>query len=825
MSTVGGTNPSNPGMEHFLKDLRFGIRNLLRSPGFTVPAVLALALGIGATTAIFSVVDGVVLRPLPYEEPHRLVMLWEANHQKSLEHEPLSPVNFMDYRALGQVFSDAAAWWRPDVTLRDEQQEPVRVTTIEVSGNFQAVMGVRPVLGAGFPSDGPFHSRDRLVLVSHRLWRTRFKSDAAIVGKLIRMNDNHYQVAGVMPPGFHFPGDTDLWYRLVWDLTQHSRAAHFMEAVGRLAPGRTIEEAQRELDALTARLRREHVRTNDGWGARVVELHREIVGFFRPALFILLGAVGLLLLIACINVASLLLARAAARAREVAVRAAIGASRRRLVTQFLTESLLVAAAAAALGVALAAGGIRALAALTPIDVPRLASVAIDGRILLFAVGLTVVTAVVFGLVPAFLASRADVQQTLKDGGRTGGGSRATGRLHRGLVVAEVGLAVMLLVGAALLVQSVRRLMAEDPGFRPEGVVTMNLQLSGAAYEKWPDTARLHSSIVESLREQPGVTAAGSANFLPLAPGWRVPFLIRGAEPPRQGEEPTAQYHSISEGYFDALGTAIVRGRGFSTHDTAESRGVVIVNETLARTYFGGKDPVGQTIMSLSRQIGPLGRSLMTARDHEVIGVVRDVKNTALQTATEPALYHTQRQFPFRSMFVAVRGADRARLVAALKETLRRADPGLPMADVHTLDQVLGAAINQPRFLMFLMGAFAVFALGLAALGIYGVLSYAVAQRRQEIAIRMALGAQPGGVLWLVLRQGLLLTVAGSAAGILAAWLAARALAAVLFGVAPGDPPALAGATALALVVALIACVLPAWRASRLDPLAALRADA
>jgi putative ABC transport system permease protein len=823
-STLGGTNPSKGGMEHLLKDLRFGLRNLLRVPGFTIPAVLALACGVGATTAIFSLVDGVVLRPLPYEDPERLVMLWETNREKSLEHEPVSPVNFMDYRALRQVFSDVAAWWRPDVTLRDEHQEPVRVTTVEVSGNFQSVMGVRPILGQGFPAGGPFYSRDRMVLISHRLWRTRFNSNPDIVGKQIRMNDNQHEVAGVMPPRFHFPGDTDLWTRLVWDLTQHSRAAHFMEAVARLAPGQSLWDAQRELDALTGRLGREHARTNGGWGARAIELHHEVVGFFRPALFVLLGAVGLLLVIACINVASLLLARAASRAREVAVRAAIGATRLRLVQQFLTESLLVAGASAVLGVAFAAGGIRAVAALTPIDVPRLESVTIDTRVLLFAIGLTFTTAVLFGLLPALVASRADVQQTLKEGGRTQGTGRAAGNIHRSLVVAEVALAVMLLVGAALLVQSVRRLTAEDPGFRPQGVITMNLQLSGAAYAQWPDVSRFHSLIVESLRDRPGVTAAGSSNFQPLAPGWRIPFLIRGAARPNPGEEPTAQYHSVSEGYFEALGAPIVRGRDFSPHDTAESRGVVIINETLARKYFPAEDPVGRTIRSLTTNIGPLGRSLMTERDHEVIGVVRDIKNTALQVSTEPALYHTQRQFPFRSMFVAVRGNDPAQVVTALKDTLRRADPGLPLADLRTLEEVLGTAVDQPRFLMFLMSAFAVFALGLAALGIYGVLSYAVAARRQEISIRMALGAQPGGVVWLVLRQGLLLTIVGSVAGVAAAWLAARALAAVLFGVAPGDPAALAGAIATALGVALIACLVPAWRASRVDPLAALRTD-
>jgi putative ABC transport system permease protein len=812
-------------MDHLLKDLRFGARNLLRSPGFTLPAVAALALGIAAATTIFSVVDAVVLRPLPYAEPERLVTIWETNQEKSLEHEPISPVNFMDYRALSQVFTDAAAWWRPDVTLRDDRQEPVRVTTVEVSGNFQAVLGVQPILGAGFPANGPFYSRgDLAVLISHRLWRTRFAGDPDIVGKQLRMNSSQYQVLGVMPPGFHYPGDTDVWQRLVWDLTQHSRAAHFMESVARLAPGRTAAEAQREIDALTARLARENPRTNGGWSGRVIELHREVVGFFRPALFVLLGAVGLLLLIACINVASLLVARAASRAREVAVRSAIGATRRRLVAQFLTESLLMAGVSAILGVALAAAGVRALVALTPIDVPRLDTVSIDGRVQLFAIAATCGTAIVFGLLPALFASRTNVQQSLSESGRSLTGGRAAGRAHRALVVAEVALAVMLLVGAALLIRSVSLLMSEDPGVRPSGALSASLQVSGPAYSEWPNVSRLHSRVVEQLREQPGVKAVGSANFLPLAPGWRVPFRIHGAEQPRPGEEPTAQYHSVSEGYFAALGATILEGRDFNTHDDEASRGVVIVNETLARKYFGGDDPVGRTIISLSTAIGPLGRSLKTTREHEIIGVVADVKNTALQAATEPALYHTQRQFPFRSMFVVVRGDDPGRLAAALKETVTKTDPGLPIADVRTLDDVLGAAVDQPRFLMFLMSAFAVFALALAALGIYGMLSYAVAQRRQELSIRIALGAQSAGVVWLVLRQGMILTLAGSVAGVAAAWLAARALAAVLFGVRPYDPAALVGAAALAVVVALAACLVPAVRAARVDPLTALRAD-
>jgi putative ABC transport system permease protein len=503
-------------MTDLLQDLRYGFRNLLKTPAFTIAATLALGLGIGATTAIFSVVNGVVLKPLPYGEPERLVALWEANHEKNLTHEPVSPVNFMDYRALSQVFSDAAAWWRPEVTLRDEAREPVTVNTIEVSGNFQAVLGVSPTLGAGFPDD-VFYSRDRVVMMSHRLWQSRFSSDPAIVGKTIRLNDDTYTVAGVMPAGFNFPGDTDLWYRLVWDLTRHSRGAHFMEAVARMRPGVTVAAAQRELDALTGRLGGEFVSTNRGWRARAIGLHEEIVGYFRSALYVLLAAVGLLLLIACINVASLLLARAAARAREVALRAAIGATRQRLIRQFLTESVVLAVGGGLVGVALAVGVMRGIVVATPIEVPRLGQVGIDARVLLFAAAIALATTVVFGLLPALFMSRVDLQQGLREGSR-GSGAHASGRTHRVLVTAEVALAVMLLAGAGLLVRSVVRLTAEDPGFRPSGVMTTGIQLTGAAYGRWPEVEQFHSSLVEALQHQPGIEAAGASNFLPLAPG-------------------------------------------------------------------------------------------------------------------------------------------------------------------------------------------------------------------------------------------------------------------------------------------------------------------
>jgi putative ABC transport system permease protein len=658
--------------------------------------------------------------------------------------------------------------------------------------------------------------------VSHRLWQTRFSGAPDLVGRTLRLNDTNYAVGGIMPAGFNFPGDTDIWLRLGWDLARHSRGAHFMESVARLKPGVPIAQAQRELDALTARLSTEFTGTNRGWGARAIGLHEEVVGFFRPALFVLLAAVGLLLLIACINVASLLLARAASRAREVAVRTAIGATRQRLVRQLLTESLLLAAAGACLGVGLAVASMKGIAAMTPIRIPRMDQAAVDGRVLLFASLLTVATAIVFGLLPALFASRSDPQQVLKDGGRGQSGGRGRGRAHQALVVAEIALAVMLLVGAGLLLRSVERLTAETPGFSPAGIMTTGVQLSGTAYAQWPQVAQVHSDLLDNLREQPGVQAAGASNFLPLAPGWRVPFLIRGAPAPARGDEPTAQYHSVSDGYFDALGVSVTKGRAFDNRDTPRSRGVVMINDTLARRYFPGVEPVGQTIRSLATGIGPLGRSLMTDREHEVIGVVADVKNSSLQGSVEPALYHAQRQFPFRHMYVLARGPDPVQVSTAIRAAVRRTDPALPPAELRPMDAVIGESIDRPRFLMFLMGVFAVSALALAALGIYGLLSYAVTERQQEISIRMALGAQPAGVMWMVLRQGLTLACLGGAAGLAAAWMASHRISSFLYGIAPGDPVTLASVGALALSIALISCAVPAIRAARLDPLKGLR---
>jgi len=809
--------------DQLLQDVRFGWRLLWRSPGFTLAAVLALALGIGATTAIFSVLDRVVLRPLPYPEADRLTMVWEVNDAKGLTHERISPVNFGDYRGLSQVFDDAAAWWYPQLTLTETGHEPLRVSAIETTPNFLSVIGVQPTLGAGFPK-APFFAREAIAVISHRLWRERFAGDPSIVGKTIALSGPLFTVVGVMPQGFQYPNDTDVWHRMTWDVTQHSRGAHFMESIVRLKSGVTLDAANAELRALTKRLGKENPSTNGDWNARAVPLATEVVGFFKPALFALFGAAAFLLVITCTNVASLLLARATVREREVAVRAAIGASRSRLIRQFLTESVLLAAIGTALGVAVAAVSVRVLVATTPVELPRLAGIGVDGRVLLFAVTLALLTSLAFGVVPAMLMARGDMQRPLKESGRGGDGSGARRRARSTLVVAEIGLAVMLLVGAALLARSFQRLLEQDPGFRPARAVTAKVELP-YSYADFRKIADFYDRLLTSLRAEPGIAVAGASNFLPLEAAWRGPFFIQGRPRPRAGDESVAQHQTIDEEYFRAIGVPLIKGRFFDRRDTAEAPGVVMVNDALARRQWPGEDPVGQSLMSPIRFIGPMGRSLMPQTMFQVVGVVANVKNSTLVRDAEPAIYFNFRQFPFRGLHIVAQGpGDPAQLLAAVRTSVQRLDPNLPLSSLRTLDRIIGDATDRPRALMLLMGVFAALALVLSALGIYSVLSYSVNQRRQELSVRMALGAQPRDVLWLVVKQGLSLATAGGIVGAAGALAIGRALSSLLYGVSAGDITAFSVAIALAVVTALAACLLPARRAAALDPLQGLRAD-
>ena len=822
-----------------LTAIRVAVRQFQQHPTFALVTVLVLGLGTGAATTVFTVVDSVVLRPLPYAEPDRLVTLWDTNTGKGLAHDPISPVNFMDYRAL-PVFKDAAAWWRPGINLVDPGVDPMRVNTIEVSANLFEVLDVKPQIGAGFPAGGPLFSNELVAMISDDLWRSRYSADPGIVGRQLSLNDTPYLIVGVMPPGFHYPDDIDVWQRLRWDLTQHSRAAHFMEAVARLSDGTTFEQAQSAVDTLGQRLQREFARTNTGWGARLVPLLDEQLGYYRPALMVLFGAVALLLVIGVLNVASLLLTRTLSREKEIAVRVALGAAPRQLVTQLMAESLVLSVGGAALGVLATLAALPLVVNLTPVDIPRLDQAGVDLRALGLCLGVVGVTTVIFGLVPALLLLRTQFSTDLKSGER--GSSKGARRIYSVLVAAEVAMACALLVSSALLVRTVGRMMQTPTGVNADSVLTTTVQLTGATVQAprgapigqvWGMVADTHSRILEEIRQQPGVLAAGASNFLPLAVGWRNPFLMEGEPAPaRQEDLPQVQMHSVSEGYFEAMGAQTSRGRTFTAFDGVGSTGVAIVNESFARRHLAGADAVGRVIRMWSTAIGPLGVNLKAAGGRppqegiafEIVGVVGDIRNVPLGQTVEPAIYFSTRQFPFSEVFIAVKAADTSVAQTAIRNALGKVTPDVPMGVAQTWGERMAAKTAEARLLMSILLFFGGLAALLAALGVYGLLSWSVALRTRELAIRLTLGARPSSVGALVIGQSAVLVVSGLVVGMVIIRLAESALARVLFGVTASDATALATAAAFLLVAALAACVPPALRAMRVDPVEGLRAE-
>jgi putative ABC transport system permease protein len=809
-------------------------RQFRHQPTFAWITVLVLGLGTGAAATIFTIVDTVVLRPLPYERPDRLLTIWDTNTAQALSHDPISPVNFMDQRAL-PVFSAAAAWWRPGVNLTDPGLDPVRVSTIEVSANLFEVLGIRPQIGSGFPADPLFLPNEPLAVISDRLWRARYNADPSIVGRQLIFNTIPHRIAGIMPAKFHFPDDVDVWQRLTWDMAQHSRSAHFMEAVARLSDGTSIGEAQAAVDALWIRIVRDFGTSRDspgqGWGSRLIPLLDEQLGYYRPALLILFGAVGLLLLIGVLNVASLLLTRSLAREREIAVRGAMGASPRQIVAQLTAESLVLALAGAILGVVAAAVAMPLVVAFAPGEIPRLDEASVSWPALGLALVIAVVTTVVLSVVPALLLLRGRMAINLKSGER--GSSKGAGRLHSTLVAAEVALACALLVSSALLVRTVRGMMATPVGVQADGSVIATVQLTrnsaaaGGPRAMWQAIAETHARILENLRQQPGVVAAGATNFLPLEIGWRSPFTVVGQPVPADPNDlPQAQFHAVTEGYFEAMGATLVSGRAFTEFDGRENAPVVIVNESFARRYLPNSQ-AGQALRIPVGGVGPLGTNLISqeARSNvEVVGVVRDVRNVPFGQNVEPAYYLPIRQFPFSDVFVAVKSTDTAAGVAALRAAMRTAAPEVPVGAMRTWGERFGDRTSEPRLLMGVLLLFAVLAGLLSALGVYGLFSWSVALRTRELAIRLALGAKPASVGSLVLGRGALLAGAGLLAGFVIVQLARGALSTVLYQVSPGDASSTITAGALLLVAATIACVPPALRAMRVDPVKGLRIE-
>lgn len=819
-----------------LRALRVALRQFRTHPSFALVTVLVLGLGAGAATTVFTIVDSVVLRPLPYRQPDRLVTLWDTNYERGLAHDPISPVNFMDYRAL-PVFADAAAWWRPSVNLVDPGIDPVRVNTIEVSANLFAVLGVGPQIGQGFPVDRFFVPNELIAVISDRLWRTRYSADPSIVGRQLRLDGRPYTVVGVMPPKFHYPDDVDVWQRVVWDYTQHSRAAHFMEAVARLSDGTTMDQARAAVDGLATRLQREFPQTNRAWATRLIPLLDEQLGYYRPALLVLVGAVGLLLVIGCLNVAALLLTRALSRDREMALRVAMGASPRQIVTQLMAEAGVLSVAGGLLGVIATAAALPALVALTPVSIPRLEEASVDLGALVLGLVVVIGTTIVFGLVPALVLLRRAITPDLRSGER--GSSRGPRRIYSVLVVGEVALACALLVASALLVRTVDRMMRTPTGVDADEVAMTSVQLASTAFRDWKLVAETHARIVEQLRQQPGVQFVGGANFLPLEVGWRMPFGIAGEPPPSRPEDaPQAQYHSVSEGYFESLGAPVGAGRTFTAFDTDRTAPVVVVNEAFVARYLPDGRAVGRFVTINISQVGPLGRNLMrpppptTDGPHipppptpfAIVGVVRDVRNAPLGQSVEPAIVFSTRQFPFREQYLAVRATNVATAAAAIRTAMSSAAPNVPFTMVRTWGERFRARTAEPRLLMTVLLFFGALAGLLAALGVYGLFSWSVAIRTRELAIRLTLGARPALVAGLVLRQSAVLVVVGLVAGLAIIGLAQRALARVLFEVSATDSTSIAAASLLLLAAALVACVPPALRAMRVDPVEGLRAE-
>ena len=803
------------------QDLRYGLRMLLKDKGFTFVAILTLALGIGANTAIFSVINGVLLKPLPYRAPEQLVRVFESSEAQP--RFPMSGGNFQDYRDQNSTLTGLALYTRQDLEL-SQNERPVRLAALRVTAGFFDLLGAQPLLGREFRREDELPDNNQVVIFSHGLWQRRFNSDPNIIGKAVTLSGRPFTVVGVMPAGVqHVGGDyrsmphgetVDAWWPTALR-PQAGRGAHFLNAVGRLKPGVSTSQASADLNVIADRLAQQFPRSNEGWRIQIQPLHEEIVGRARRALLIVFGAVFFVLLIACMNVANLLLARATVREREMAVRAAMGAQRGRIVRQLLTESLLLAVVSSGAGIVMAQWAVDALAVLGSGQLPRLQAVTIDGRILLFTLALTLLTGILFGLAPALQAGHLNLNELLKDGGRSGVGGSRQRRLRDALVVAEVALALVLLVGAGLLIRSFWKLQQVDPGFNPERVLTAGISLPGARYGEAPKVAAFQQQLLERVSALPGVQSAGLTSDLPWT-GYdeNAGFDIEGKTfPPNDGA--SARYHFVSADYFRTIGVRLIAGRFFNADDRAESQPVVLINRSMAERYWSGEDAVGKRFTFSSQ---PKDRDWFT-----VVGVVGDVNDFPHSLAAVPAFYWATMQQRPRELILAVRSsAEPLGLVEALRSEVRALDKDLPLTDVRTLEAVAATAVGGQRFTLWLVGFFALTALALAAVGIYSVLSYLVAQRTQEIGVRMTLGAQLGDVLKLIIRQGMMLVTLGIALGLAAALALTRLMKGLLFEVGAADPLTFAVVATLLAIVAFIACYVPARRATKVDPMVALR---
>ncbi len=799
-------------MRTLLKDLRFGARTLLKRPGFTLVAVVTLALGIGANTAIFSVVNGVLLKPLPLREAERLVLVYETTPTQPRSY--VSVPNLEDYRAGTRSFESFATYVPQSVNLTGGG-EPERVIGAFLPSSFFKTVGVEPALGRAFRPEDDAAGAGRVTVLGHGMWQRRFGADPSAVGKSLVLNGEPYEVIGVMPEGFGYPVSSPdvLLPAQKWPNYEVARAAHNCWVVGRLRPGVTREAAEEELRVVARRLEEAYPEDNRGRGIEVVGLHESVVEDIRPALLVLLCAVGFILLIACANIANLLLARGAARQKEMALRSALGASRARLLRQLLTETLLLALAGGAAGILLAQWGVDALLALNPAELPAPQGVRLDARVLAFSLGLSALAGFIFGVVPALQLSKADVGSALKEGGRGAGEGAQRTRLRGAFVVSQVALSLVLLVGAGLLINSFYRLLNVSPGFDTRNLLTMEYRLPRNRYPERAQQWRFHREVAERVARVPGVESAAIVRGLPFSGnGGSVTYALPERPAPPLGQEPKALENAIDPNYLRTVGLPLLRGRNFDERDTLEAAPVVLVNRMMAEQLWPGADPLGKQLQLLEAKV--------TA---SVVGVVGDAKQYNIGEPQRPQVYTPYAQNPhiFGTLVVRSR-VEPLGLARSVKEAVWSVDPEQPVWKVRTLEQLLSVNVADRRFVLWLMTCFAGLAVLLTALGIYGVVSYTVAQRTHEIGVRMALGAERRDVLRLVLGRGMRLALAGVGAGLVAAFAVTRLMSGLLYGVSAADPLTYAAVALLLAFVALVACYIPARRATRVDPLVALR---
>ncbi|MCG8468912.1 MAG: ABC transporter permease [Gemmatimonadetes bacterium] len=807
-------------MDDLIRNLRYALRQLTRRPGFAAVVVLTLALGIGANTAIFSVVDGVLLQPLPYDDPDELVILWGDEGGIGTGSSGTSYPDLVDFQDQAASFETLAAWNDETYTLTGYGGEPVRVPLTRVTWDLFPMLGVAPAMGRGFTESEDRLGAPDVAVLTYAFWRDRLGASPEAIGSTLTADGRAFEVVGVMPEGFQWSRG-EIYAPLVARWGEDFRGNHRLVPIGRLAAGVSIEEADAEVKAIAARLERMYPEDNTDRSAYLEPYRDTVVGSIRPTLWAVFGMVGLVLLIACANVANILLTRATERGQEVALRTALGAGRGDIARQLVTESLILTGLGGALGLGVAATGLELLRSTAPPGIPRLANVGLDAGVLFFALAITVATGLVFGLLPSLQAARRDLHLKLKEGGRDGG--RGRGRLSQVVVVGEVALAMVAIVAAGLLVNSFVRLQAVDPGFEAESVLVVPISLPDDTYAAPDDpTATRAIAFYEEVERRvgalPGVESVASAYMHPLEGGWESSFSIPGVFDPPEGQRPEARLRPITPGYFSTVGLSLLEGRDITDRDAAAAPGVVVVNESFEKTFFPDGDALGYTVRRAQWWEG-------LPFEYEIIGVVGDVKMDGLDAEVPMAMYFSQPQFPFTAMNLVVATSVPPRSVLpAVQDIIWDVDAELPIENVQTLAELSSGSVASERFRTALVSLFAALALALSAIGIYGVLSYNVARRTRELGLRMSLGARTTDVLRLVVRQGMTLTGIGLLAGVLLSLVATNALATLLFEVSPTDLATFAIVAAVLGAVALVACLLPATRATRVDPMVALRND-